>query len=195
MRSPFQSLGVFGAALLVALSAGTIGGCHTAPPDRVANPAPEHYGKLNAAMVQVLNRSSIDAAILEQHTLYPYHFVRHSTELNDLGRRDLAVLLTHYKEFAHAGTVQSLNVRRADTPETLYDARIRRVAQLIADAGIASNRIEVADGMPGGDGAQTERAIRILETELDAVTDGRELKARDRSGSIRIGGGSGGSGR
>lgn len=134
-------------------------------------PQPGQHDRVNAAIVQALNQSAIDEAIIIQHTLFPYHFVPHSAQLNSLGQRDLNVLLGHYASFP--GPEQPLNVRQGDTPSALYEARVQTVARAIADAGISRANIEIRDGFAGGPGLAAEHVIVILSAEREAVQSGR----------------------
>jgi hypothetical protein len=177
-------------SLVLAGVLAALAGCQHSNPSRELHPDAMHFAEIDRALVQMLNRSPIDQAILSQHTIYPYHFVRHSPELNELGRRDLAVLLTHYREFP--GPVQPLNVRRGTESDNLYDARIQRIAKAITDSGINSGRISIEDDMPGGDGAASDRVIRIMAVEAKAEEGQR--RRLNTGGSVRgqTSGGSGG---
>lgn len=131
-------------------------GCESNP-----KPQPSDHAEMNRAMVQWLNNAAIDNAIIRQHALYPYHFVANSQELNDLGRRDVMVLSNFYR--MNPGKV---NVRKAGTPDELYEARVQYVVQAMEHYGVDPNRIEVIkDGFPGGDGASAERVMQILEID------------------------------
>ena len=107
-----------------------------------------------------IRNASIEGAIISQHTLYPYHFVTGSAQLNGLGLRDLAVLVRH---FGHsAGEV---NLARGDVPDPLYQSRTQVVATELRTAGIAANRVSIVDGgRPGGEGISGARLTKILLT-------------------------------
>jgi len=130
-------------------------------------PDPEEHAPYNRAMIQWLNDAAVDGAIVTQQTLYPYHFVTHSPALNDLGRRDLQVLANHFRRYS--GTI---NVRRADTPEELYEARLDEVRRTIARMGVPAGRIVLDDRMPGGVGELSERVIQIREQTASAGAQG-----------------------
>jgi hypothetical protein len=169
------------ATIALAASAFAAGGCQSTNPP---GPHPQQHAAINAATIEALNRSAVDEAIISQHTLYPYHFVRHSAELNELGRRDLHVLLAHYRAFAAPhGMPQPLNVRRGDTPSALYEARLATIVRNLADAGLSRDAIEIADGMPGGDGASTDRVITILAAEARAAAAVRGRQGLDSGGA------------
>jgi hypothetical protein len=101
----------------------------------------------------------IENALITQHTLYPYHFVTDGEALNDLGRRDLGVLAGHYAE--HPGV---LNIRRDQTPEELYNARVVHVLAALKEAGVQTERVSVSDDMPGGSGMPSEQVVTILHS-------------------------------
>ncbi len=131
-------------------------------------PHPDNHAAVNQSMVRMLNRSAIDEAIISQHTLYPYHFVRHDATLNELGQRDLDVLLSHFLTYPHAS--RPLNVRQGRTSDELYERRVGRVLQIIKDAGLDAETVEPADDHPGGEGAASGRVIRIMERSRDGMS-------------------------
>jgi hypothetical protein len=83
--------------------------------------------------------------------------------LNDLGRRDLGVLARHYAE--HPGV---LNIRRDQTPEALYDARVAHVMAGLKEAGVRTERMNVSDEMAGGPGMSSEQVVTILHNPASA---------------------------
>src|SRR5690349_11711373 len=85
-------------------------------------PVNESQRALNTAMIQTYLGQEADDAIIRQHTLYPYHFVENSATFNELGWRDVRVLSTHFVSYPGP-----LNVRKGDTPEVLYKARVKAV--------------------------------------------------------------------
>lgn len=129
-------------------------GCYRAKHDPVDERAAD------VLMANTYSDAAIDNAILAQHTLFPYHFVNEGAALNELGRRDLGVLATHYKE--HPGT---LNVHRGDASAALYADRLAEVRQALTKAGVKEKRITLADGLPGGDGMASEQVLKILTRE------------------------------
>ena len=129
----------------------------------------------NVRIVRSINDRAIQNAIVTQQTLYSYHFVTNSAALNELGECELAVLAGHYRE--HPGT---LKLRRGNTPEELYEARIQTVMDALARAGVDTGRIQIEEGMPGGDGMPSEQVL--------AITTGRNSPSRP----LYYGGGGGG---
>ncbi len=113
---------------------------------------------VNKEIVNSLNNIGVENAIIAQYTLFPYHFVKNSAELNELGRKDLAVLAKHLSRCPG-----DLNVRKADTPLDIYQARVNLVIDRLKKAGVPADQILIADGMPGGDGMVSERVIKILD--------------------------------
>jgi len=112
---------------------------------------------LNSQLVKTYNDIAMQNAIVSQHTLFPYHFVTNGAELNELGRRDLAALTSHF--IKHPG---HLNIRRHNTPADLYEARINTVRGRLIEAGIDKERISISDDMPGGEGITSEKVLVIL---------------------------------
>jgi len=112
---------------------------------------------LDVELVRALNNIGLENAIIAQRTLYPYHFIADSERLNELGRRDLAVLARHLRE--HGG---ALNVRQGQIAEELYYARLTQVADELKQAGVGIDRADLSDGLPGGDGISSQRTVMIL---------------------------------
>lgn len=107
---------------------------------------------------EVIRSASIERAIISQHTLYPYHFIAGTAKLNELGRRDLMVLVRHFEQASG-----ELNLARGDAADTLYKARSEALAEELRSAGIAKDRVRVTAGSPGGDGISGSRLVKILE--------------------------------
>ncbi|UCD49273.1 MAG: hypothetical protein JSW27_17290 [Phycisphaerales bacterium] len=149
--------GVLAVCLVCGLSVGCQENLHESQSDR----------NLDVELVNTLNNLGVENAIVAQHTLYPYHFVLDAEELNELGRRDLSVLARHFRE--HEGT---LNVRRGKTSPELYEARLTYVIEELTEAGVDTDRMVVADGMPGGDGMASERVVTIMEKSVAARSSG-----------------------
>ncbi|MHC4438098.1 MAG: hypothetical protein ACYS3S_12115 [Planctomycetota bacterium] len=116
-------------------------------------------------LVKSYNDIAIQNAIVSQHTLFPYHFVKNGAELNELGRRDLAALTSHF--IKHPG---QLNIRRHNTTADLYEARVNMVHERLQEAGIDLERISISDGMPGGSGVASERILIILERASEGTS-------------------------
>lgn len=120
---------------------------------------------INSQLINTYNDIAIQNAIVSQHTLFPYHFVENGAELNELGQKDLAALISHF--IKHPG---HLNIRKHNTPRDLYNARVNLVRKRLQQAGIAIERISVTDGMPGGSGMTSERVLVILERASKGIS-------------------------
>ena len=144
-------------AAAICLACGLLAGCqedlNAERPDK----------NLDVELVKTLSHIGIENAIVSQHTLYPYHFVENGETLNDLGQHDLAVLARHYAE-----RPGSLNVRRGEVSDELYQARVAQVAARLRAAGVSADRMEVSDGMPGGSGMPSEQVVTILRRTAEA---------------------------
>jgi len=119
---------------------------------------------VNNWLINSYNNTAIENAIISQHTVFPYHFVKNAAQLNELGKRDVAVLAGHFMK--HAG---DLNIRRHDTPADLYEARVNAVVAQLQEAGVDIERMNIADGMPGGSGMASEKVLIILEKAPQAA--------------------------
>lgn len=128
---------------------------------------------INTKLVTSLNDIALENAIITQHTLFSYHFVKNRSELNELGQHDLAILARHFME--HAG---QLNIRRNNTPSELYEARLSHVLDRLNKAGINTEQISISDGMPGGSGITSERILTILETPPAQTTTKQSIGMR-----------------
>jgi hypothetical protein len=104
--------------------------------------------------------SAISNAVIRQRTLFPHQFTTQSSELNELGRRDLAILAAYFKD--RPGTI---NVRRGSASDELYQQRVDTVRQGLQDAGVQSGRVVIKDGLPAGDGMPGERVLTVLESD------------------------------
>ena len=120
---------------------------------------------INKQLMNSYNDIAIQNAIVSQHTLFPYHFVKNGAELNELGQKDLAALTSHF--INHPG---HLNIRRHNTTEDLYDARVNMVRERLQEAGIAMERISISDDMPGGPGITSERVLVIIERASEGIS-------------------------
>jgi hypothetical protein len=118
---------------------------------------------INSELVNTFNDIAMQNAIISQHTLFPYHFIKNGVELNELGQRDLCILAKHFEE-----NPGHLNVRRNRIPSDLYESRVKLVLERLKEAGIDTERIRVTDDMPGGSGMPSERILIILEGEHEA---------------------------
>ncbi len=117
------------------------------------------YSKINAWLVRSCSDDAIKNAIIVQHTLYSYHFIDDSDELNALGEHDLAILAEHFKKYAGR-----LNVRRGPESVELYAARLKSAAESLKLAGV-DNQILISDGLPGGEGMDSGRVVDIMNPE------------------------------
>jgi hypothetical protein len=123
----------------------------------------------DAAIVRAHQNDFEAAGVIRQHTIYPYHFVADSSTLNELGRRDVAILAGHYASLQVDQGVPpaSMGVRRGDASPALYDARVRAVTAELARGGVPNDRVRIADTVPGGDGMALGKIKVILQRDLD----------------------------
>ena len=136
-------------------------GCE-APPERLAAYPSDEW------LVSAYADDAVANAIIAQHTLYPYHFVANSDEMNDLGRHDLGILADHFKE-----NPGQLNVRQGTEPKGVYAARLGAVVEFLKNADVDVARVRIANGIPGGAGMSADRIVKILgKGKIQAVTYG-----------------------
>ena len=113
---------------------------------------------VNPWLVNTVNDMAVRNAIIRQQALFPYHFVVNGAQLNDLGKQDLDVLASHYRD-----NPGQLVVRQGDASEELYAARVQAVVEAMRGAGVDVDRGQVTDGLAQGDGMPSERVIVIVQ--------------------------------
>lgn len=135
------------------------GGCDTFDAQQ------EDRAQQNAWMVTSISDTAINRAIVSQHTLYSYHFEANAAALNELGHHDLDILAEHFRDFPGR-----LNIRQGDSDTALYDARVAKVVTALQMAGVRTDRVTVADELPGGSGMGSEQVLLVLTQRDDNVT-------------------------
>lgn len=117
-------------------------------------------------------------AVVRQSTLYPYHFVQDSVALNSLGQADLETLAAHFSR-----NQGRLNLHRGDETSDLYAGRKQHVLEELALAGVPEGAVEITDGLPGGDGADSERVLGILTAVDEGATPGAKTSSGKKPGA------------
>lgn len=125
---------------------------------------------VDAWTVTSANDQAVRDAIIRQSTMYPYHFIDNSAELNWLGASDLAALVAHFQMYPG-----QLSIRRGNTPQPLYKARAAEVLDALRAAGIDVDRITVIDLPAGGDGMSGDDVIVILEQGAPVSDTGADM--------------------
>jgi len=146
------------AILVVSMALGTLG-CESKPKRKFLG---EDEVEFNRAMATSYKIDQVDAAIVRQQTLYAYHFIANSADLTEIGNRDVGVLADHYR--FHPG---HLNIRRQGASDELYEARCESVMTALIAGGVDEARMELGDGLPGGDGMTSEEGLVIWEQMLE----------------------------
>jgi len=134
---------------------------------------PIDKGMVNSRQIKMLNDISMENAIIAQRTLYPYHFIINNEQLNELGHRDLSVLMEHFKQYPG-----QLNVQQGDTSSYIYQERVAYVSQQFENAGIDMTKVSIVDDMPGGSGMSTDDVVEIQQADRKARTERREKYPR-----------------
>ena len=125
---------------------------------------------VNRKIVDTYFDLAIQNAIIAQHTLYPYHFVNNGGQLNDLGQRDLSVLIQHFQD-----NPGQLTLQQGGTDSRLYQSRAQTVYETMLAGGIPDDKIRITYGIPGGEGMASNSIIEILETESSRTSQGLGL--------------------
>jgi hypothetical protein len=138
-------------------------GCNDTPKQTV------NEGQMNAGLINAYNDTAMENAIIAQHSLYPYHFVNNSEQLNELGRRDLSILAKHFKD-----NPGELDINRDGISESLYKARLAYVAGQLKKDGVDISKLAISDGLPGGSGMASSDVLQIKEADQKARNDRRQ---------------------
>jgi len=133
---------------------------------------------------EAIRNASIERAIVSQRTLYPFHFVTGSAELNELGRRDLGVLARH---LSSAGG--EIVLSQGDADDALQGARGKRVVAVLQELGVPKDRAKLGDGLPGGDGISGARLVKILAGPSGSLGDAPTVGGGSGRGGVSAGGG------
>ncbi len=141
--------------MLVGAIATTVAGC---APQTVTL---DEKARLNAMLVRDYHLAADEAAVVRQSTIYPYHFESASARLNELGQRDVSILARRCG-VAPGEAPAHISVRRGDTSDTLYRARLQTVRAMFAEAGVSVGT-ELADDLPGGDGMRSDRVLEVKD--------------------------------
>ncbi len=112
------------------------------------------------AEIRALQNLQIENGIIRQRTVYPYHFIPDTAVLNQLGSYDLHVLTRYFE--SHPG---KLNVLRGDAGDALYEARVGSAMQELAMLGVQTDRLQIVDEFPPGDGMLSARVIIIIDNQ------------------------------
>ena len=140
-------------------------------------PAEDFNQVRDAWLVRAHTEDSVRKAVVVQHTIYPCHFQPGGADLNELGMQDTRILADHYKK--HPG---KLNVRKGDADEKLYQARVEAVRAMLAERGVQTDRIDIANDLAGGEGMSSEQVLVILERAELYVEAGEPAPAPKRGG-------------
>ena len=150
--------------ILLALTLFVLSGC-----EEQVKTKPVDKAMINAAQVNLLNDIAMENAIIAQSTLYPYHFIKNSEQLNELGERDLSVITEEFKKYPGM-----LNLQQGNTPSDLYQKRVDLISQNLEKAGVDMTKVSIVDTMPGGSGMPSDDVVEIRKADREARTSRRE---------------------
>jgi hypothetical protein len=158
MRATTIRKQMFRAASVAALVVIAAGCAHKRPAQKTQAARARQAEVTDMQIVDAVRNSGVKAAIISQHSIFPYHFVRDGETLNDLGKRDLAVLAAHLR--AHPG---ELNMPRGATNADRYADRKMRVMEALSAQGVNANQVHIVDTFAsGGESAPSEDVVREL---------------------------------
>ncbi len=178
-----KALMIATSGIAIALLAGCGGGTRTEPITGTNNTM-----EADISFVNSVNDTAVNNGIISQHTIYPYHFISGGSELNSLGRKEVAVLADHYR--MNKG---HLTVRKGDASDELYNARLKSIEAELHRSGVEGSQVTLEDGMPGGNGMKSHALNAMLQAEsmqsgkgADYSTSAPQLSG---AGSSVVGGG------
>jgi len=181
MKSATVRKHVLAAASLAAILS-VAGGCGHHQEEMKKTEAIRRDSQLNDInIVDAVRDSGVKAAIISQHTLYPYHFEQDRANLNELGQRDLTVLAGRLR--SHAG---ELNIPRNGTDAALYESRVQWVMESLKAQGIAADHVKIVEGVGMTDGAPSEdvvREVRGLRTQSQTQMQNETSSQSQSSGA------------
>jgi len=131
-------------------------------------PAPQNGPDLTGVdefLVRSYGDDAIRNALVTQSTLFPYHFVNGTAQLNSLGEHDLAILVDHLQD--NQGRIRVLP---GAEDRSLYERRVATVSAALGKAGLDVSRVQVGEAMPAGDGLESGKVIEALEAKSSAAS-------------------------
>lgn len=158
-------LGVLLSAACVAI---VLTGCAVDPQQRALRDPMQ--GQL--AMAQMYHNYFDEAAanaVIRQATVFPHHFEPRTSQLNELGRRELAILATYLRTFPG-----ELRMPRGSADDALYAARSNAVLAFLREREVNADAVKIVDGHPDGDGMASERVVQALAAENGDNKNGAE---------------------
>jgi hypothetical protein len=111
----------------------------------------------DASAVESVQEALARNAVIEQHAIFPYHFVPQSAVLTELGQRDLDILAENYRE-----RPGDLVLVRGDASDELYGQRRAALQDALKAAAVPDNRVTIVEGLPGGKGVASEYLVNTL---------------------------------
>lgn len=154
------------AALLATAASLCLTACSSAPDeaDAIADP----FAPQPERVLRLLDEQA-RRGVARERAVYPHHFAPDAAELTDLGKATVAAIVEQLP--AQGGRIQVST--GAATPE-LAAARAKSVAQRLQELGVPSERVAVANGLPGGQGAA---AVDVLAARAAAADQPLRLGA------------------
>lgn len=147
-----------------------LGGCQE---ERMSDPNAIDKSQVNRAILESYSDLAIQNAIITQSTLYSYHFVNNSAQLNTLGKRDLGVLIQHF-----VNNPGQLSIQQGNVSNELYQQRQKMVYDALLAGGIPKSQIVITQDMPGGSGMSSNEVIEILAGPGDSSEAGDVMSIR-----------------
>jgi hypothetical protein len=135
-------------------------------------------GRENMFASDSFRSAQVNKAIITQRTIWAYHFVTNTSELNPLGMRDLGVLAAYYADHNKG----DIRIRRAGASQVLYDERVAAVVNHLIASGVPKGQLTVSDASPVGSGIPSERIVTVLSEGL-ALTGAGTGSTTGSSGS------------
>lgn len=162
------SLGLFlrHSLLPLTVAAAALASCSSAPDDRAppADPLAPQPERVLLPFEQQARRG-----VARERALYPHHFQDETATLTALGKATLATIV---EQLPAAGG--RIHVAPGSASPQLAAQRLQAVAQRVQELGLPADRVAIAVGQPGGQGAA---AVDVLAARAAATEEPLQLGA------------------
>lgn len=138
------------------LSVVLVAGCQG--PSARLNAPPQGYSTTPSALQQPF-KTMVDNAALADMALADMHFAGTTTELNGAGLVQMQRMVKALKTYGGGEVRYTTDIR----DQKLVQARINRMEDYLATAGIDMNKVTVRSAMPASDGMSAADAIKAQQ--------------------------------
>lgn len=170
--------------MTMCLSVAMIAGCQQNPWQRLNSP-PQGQSSNRSAM-QAPFAAMTNNAVLADMSVTDIHFAGPTAELNGTGQVRMQRLAKILKTYGG-----ELNYTTSQPDQKLVQARLNRLEDYLASAGVDMNKVTVRHGLPASEGMTAAEAIKAQQAPMASSGAGGAAAAAP-SGLMPAGPGSGG---